>query len=583
MDNELFLQWIEFHNGCSAGLRVLSNYDESPENIRTWICYNKPKSPSYSHAGFIFAQGLNGHLTCLMPADFYWYLGHKHEPTTMAIILGASIARRGTMDNYVHKMLCLHIASMVPGGFNELGIETTVQSAALLGVGFLFLQTKHKLSTDMLLVEMVRRSSSSACNNSINNNDNNNSNNNNNNGNNNNNNGNGNNNNIEDRECYSLCSGIALGLIHLGMGGDQQHLNLENRLQQLMASNGKRCNMLHYLYDIFNARTFVSSNYTGASKPISKYGINTGIPGGAGSNSQSTITGLSVFATSNIINPSIAAHDNNKKSDINQNNNNPNFDVDELVSGKNHLRAAIHYFMPNFSDFPDINNDFNNNDDELNGNSRIRDGQWVNTNMTAPGAIIAFGFMYLKTNNKSAAKRLIIPTKPYLLDYIQPEWIYLKVLFKCLILWKNINHKQSFYNKQIPKFINDNFPYKHIIKPFVNNNNHNDNNTKKFKFRENMDYHAITLCYINIICATCFAIGLKYAGSHNKPATKIINHYLSQFLKCRNNIHLLNIDGYTVETILGIISISLSIIMCGSGDLDLFRIFVIKNVYFNKI
>ena len=218
VDRELFLQWVDFHNGCSAGLRVLSNYDESRQNIRTWICYNRPSAPSYAHAGFVFAQGLNGHLTCLMPADFYWYLGHKHEPTTMAIILGLSIARRGTMDTYVHKICCLHIASMVPGGFAELGIETTVQAAALLGCGFLFMATKHKLSTDMLLVEMVRRSSSSNGGNSSSY-------------------GGGSGNcNIEDRECYSLCAGIALGLIHLGCGGqsDGDNLSLENRLEQLM-------------------------------------------------------------------------------------------------------------------------------------------------------------------------------------------------------------------------------------------------------------------------------------------------------------------------------------------------------------
>eukprot|EP01083_Nonionella_stella_P126448 382729_1 len=529
VDNELFLQWIEFHNGCSAGLRVVSHYDESRENVRTWICYNKPKTPSYSHAGFIFAQGLNGHLTCLMPADFYWYLGHKHEPTTMAIILGLSIARRGTMDTYVHKICCLHIASMVPGGFAELGIETTVQECALF---------------------MLFNGGYSNANNGANPSN------------------SGNNENIEDRECYSLCAGIALGLIHLGLGGQggEQYLNLENRLEQLMGGTGKRCKMLHYLYDIFNARTCASSNYTGCSEPISKYGITTGIPGGAGANSQSTMTGLSVFATSNIINPSIAAAhaDQNKTNDK---------DHDALVSGKNHLRAAIHYFMPNFSDFPDINDDYNANDEELNGNSRIRDGQWVNTNMTAPGAILAFGLMYLKTNNKSAAKRLVIPTKPYLLDYIQPEWIFLKVLCKCIILWDGITAKESYFAKQIPSFISNNFPYHEQIKPIAPQmRNQKDRNYNK----ANMDYHAITLAYLNIITATCFALGLKYAGSHDVTASKMITHYLFEFLNCSRNkqmLNPLNVDRYTMETCLGLIALSLSFVQCGSGDLETLKIF----------
>ncbi len=163
----------------------------------------------------------------------------------MAIISGLSIARIGTMDTYVHKICYLHIASMIPGGFAELCIETTVQASALLAVGFLFCGTKHKLSTDMLLVEMVRRSSSSATFN----------------GGNRHNNTNLYNNNSEDRECYSLCAGIGLGLIHLGPGGQYNNLNLENRLEQLMSGGtGKGCKMLHYLYDIFNAIIVVHQN-----------------------------------------------------------------------------------------------------------------------------------------------------------------------------------------------------------------------------------------------------------------------------------------------------------------------------------
>eukprot|EP01084_Bolivina_argentea_P028350 52705_1 len=149
--------------------------------------------------------------------------------------------------------------------------------------------------------------------------------------------------------------------------------------------------------------------------------------------------------------------------------------------------------------------------------------------MTAPGAILAFGLMYLKTNNKSAAKRLVIPTKPYLLDYIQPEWIFLKVLCKCIILWDGITAKESYFAKQIPSFISNNFPYHEQIKPIAPQmRNQKDRNYNK----ANMDYHAITLAYLNIITATCFSLGLKYAGSHDVTASKMITHYLFEFLNC---------------------------------------------------
>ena len=54
-----FTAWPEFHNGAAAALRLL------PDNrnlMRSWIVYNKPDEPSYSHAGMIMALGLTGTL-----------------------------------------------------------------------------------------------------------------------------------------------------------------------------------------------------------------------------------------------------------------------------------------------------------------------------------------------------------------------------------------------------------------------------------------------------------------------------------------------------------------------------------------
>ncbi len=96
----------------------------------------------------------------------------------------------------------------------------------------------------------------------------------------------------------------------------------------------------------------------------------------------------------------------------------------------------------------------------------MRDGQWVNTDMTAPGATLAFGLMYLKRDNASAAKRLLLPTKPHLLDHVQPEWVFLCVVVRALILWKGIRADAAFVEGQIPAFIGDNFPFHHLIRHF---------------------------------------------------------------------------------------------------------------------
>lgn len=41
---------------------------------RTWIQYNKPEEPSFTHAGILLALGLHGHLCSLAMTDVYRYL-----------------------------------------------------------------------------------------------------------------------------------------------------------------------------------------------------------------------------------------------------------------------------------------------------------------------------------------------------------------------------------------------------------------------------------------------------------------------------------------------------------------------------
>ncbi len=49
--------WPEFHNGVAAGLRLTPS---GHQLTRTWIVYNKPEEPSYTHAGLLMALGLTG-------------------------------------------------------------------------------------------------------------------------------------------------------------------------------------------------------------------------------------------------------------------------------------------------------------------------------------------------------------------------------------------------------------------------------------------------------------------------------------------------------------------------------------------
>ena len=146
-------QWVEFHNGVAAGLRIapgISKVGQSPlpfpplpfpppspppppsssssplhpstsphfspplppppftpHSLRThmyalpsqldstWIIFNHPseENSSNTYAGFLMALGLHGHLASLSDYHLYDYLQEKHELTVVGLLLGISAAR----------------------------------------------------------------------------------------------------------------------------------------------------------------------------------------------------------------------------------------------------------------------------------------------------------------------------------------------------------------------------------------------------------------------------------------------------------------------------------------------------------
>eukprot|EP00887_Chlorella_sp_A99_P005912 scaffold29.g5912.t1 len=138
-----FSCWAEFHNGVAAGLRLAPG---GHQLTRTWVVYNKPAEPSYTHAGLLMALGLAGHLSCLAATDLYRYLAQarlcwcvwvwEHDATIIGVLLGMAAAKRN---------------------YPELEISPLVQAAALMGVGLLFQGTAHRLMAEVLLEEIGRR------------------------------------------------------------------------------------------------------------------------------------------------------------------------------------------------------------------------------------------------------------------------------------------------------------------------------------------------------------------------------------------------------------------------------------------
>ncbi|KAL4443950.1 hypothetical protein ABPG75_011687 [Micractinium tetrahymenae] len=211
--------WPEFHNGVAAGLRLAPG---THQLTRTWVVYNKPAEPSYTHAGMLMALGLTGHLSCLTATDLYRYLAQEHDATIIGVLLGMAASKRGSQDATISKTLFLHLPTRHPSSYPELDVSPLVQAAALAGVGLLFQGTSHRVMAEVMLEEIGRRPGAASkeeeeggqpgaggLHKGV----------------------------TRDREGYALAAGLALGLITLGKGRSAvglADLQLEEKLRYFM-------------------------------------------------------------------------------------------------------------------------------------------------------------------------------------------------------------------------------------------------------------------------------------------------------------------------------------------------------------
>lgn len=192
--------WGCFHNGASSGLSV----NRKTEGITgSWAFYNKPAENFAQHAGFLLGLGLNGHLKKLEEWHIYNYLGPKHPLTSIGLLIGMAASLRGSMDNKLTKVLSVHAVALLPQGANDLNVPIRVQSAGLIGIGLVYLETRHRRMSDILLSQVNGAVSHIE--------------------------------NDEECEGYMLAAGFALGFINLGKGDDLRGINDTHVVDKLLS------------------------------------------------------------------------------------------------------------------------------------------------------------------------------------------------------------------------------------------------------------------------------------------------------------------------------------------------------------
>lgn len=250
--------------------------------------------------------------------------------------------------------------------------------------------------------------------------------------------------------------------------------------------------------------------------------------------------------------------------------------------------------------------------------SRLFEGSMVNTNVTAPGAILALGLIFMKTGNKSIAARLSLPDTYFFLDYVRPDFLLLRIIARSLVLWDDIKPSEEWMDSQNPSIVKNSF---HRIRSSAGKNaglaglasfaamtvdstgidlekNVNEDVTENVSeipcnsmettsptnekeiddADDNVEVDSQSICqaYVHIVAGTCFGLGLRYAGTGNKDAFNAVSGKLMELRRLRDENDPASLAQRPQRPILDMClcccAVSLAMVMAGTGDLDTLRI-----------
>lgn len=137
----------------------------------------------------------------------------------------------------------------------------------------------------------------------------------------------------------------------------------------------------------------------------------------------------------------------------------------------------------------------------------------IDLNVTAPGATLALGFMYMRTNRTDISSMIRPPAQPFLLDMMRPDLLLIRTIAICLIHFDNIDATYEWLNQQLPDYIIEAWN-KRVELNYIEDN--------------------IELAYLNIVAGACFCLGLKYVGSMDQSAYQIVYHFFMYFINSNN-------------------------------------------------
>ncbi|CAN9499595.1 unnamed protein product [Ophioblennius macclurei] len=182
---------------------------------------------------------------------------------------------------------------------------------------------------------------------------------------------------------------------------------------------------------------------------------------------------------------------------------------------------------------------------------QIKEGDTINVDVTCPGATLALAMIYLKTNNRSIADWLKPPDTWFLLDFIKPEFLLLRTLARCIIMWDEILPNTEWVKSNIPQIMRGTFDPS-----------------------EDINMETMTQAQDYITAGACMALGLRFAGSANSDAFDCLYEFARNFMKIMSfaGTSAVQTGFYNLQTGLSMILLAMSMVMAGTGNLKVLQL-----------
>jgi anaphase-promoting complex subunit 1 len=178
------------------------------------------------------------------------------------------------------------------------------------------------------------------------------------------------------------------------------------------------------------------------------------------------------------------------------------------------------------------------------------------------GAIIALALVYMKSGDRSIARKIDIPDTEAQFDHVRPDMLMLRAMAKHLILWDEIGAHNPASRKS--SFIRDNLPtcYQSRFKGMSMG-------------QSKVQLESADVPFFNIATGLTWALSLKYAGSANCQARDEILSLLDMFHRIKSGAEAYYYDAKlaraTVRRCIDVLALAAATVMAGTGDLKTFR------------